>query len=280
MPPIYGSDYERMCCGCTSVLASQMVSRTASTNPITSSSYILDSACGPGIVTQEIKRLYPDARILASDLSPAMLADVERKRGQLGWKDVETKVLDVRSLEGINDETFSHVFVNLGIQIPNDPEGPVKMTREVFRVLKTGGVAILSNWADRVWPAAYEETRKEIRPSDTSKSPMAAFKNPPSGSWFMKQLEEGGFNNNVELLPVTTYTSAKDMDELVENMMLAKGMFFPDYSNNELEKAKRVLRDEFAKLRTFEKTQEGVRIGMKAWIGVAWKKGDEGETVW
>jgi len=40
-------------------LATQVLSETSP--PITAESYILNNPCGPGIVTAEIKSLYPDA---------------------------------------------------------------------------------------------------------------------------------------------------------------------------------------------------------------------------
>ncbi len=49
-----------------------------------------------------------------------------------------------------------------------------------------------------------------------------------------------------------TYTSAKNLDDLVENMMLAKGMFFEGYSEEELVRSKSILTEELQKLRTFE----------------------------
>jgi hypothetical protein len=98
------------------------------------------------------------------------------------------------------------------------------------------------------------------------------------GSWLVSILEDGGFGNNVELRPCTTYTIAKSLDELAENMMLAKGMFFAGYSEEELERARPVLKDELRKLRTYEELEGEVIISMKAWIGIGWKKGDEGEV--
>lgn len=92
------------------------------------------------------------------------------------------------------------------------------------------------------------------------------------GSWLLSVLEESGFGNNVELRPCTTSVSADGLDELVENMMLAKQMFFAGYSDEELEKAKPIFKDELHKLRTFEEVDGGVRIGMKAWIGFGWLK--------
>jgi trans-aconitate methyltransferase len=54
--------------------------------PITANSYILDNACGPGVVTREIKHLYPHAHIVAAEGSPAMLARVREVTIQTPWQ--------------------------------------------------------------------------------------------------------------------------------------------------------------------------------------------------
>lgn len=115
--------------------------------PIAPSSYILDNACGPGIVSEQIKLLHPDARIIATDLAPAMIEEVQRKIKAEGWSDVQTDVLDVRDLSSLPDETFTHVFTNLGLPVPGDPESGLKAAKEAFRVLRLGGVALFSTWA-------------------------------------------------------------------------------------------------------------------------------------
>lgn len=97
-------------------------------------------------------------------------------------------------------------------------------------------------------------------------------------SWLIRQLEEGGFGNNVEVRPCVTYTMAKSLDELTENMMLARGMFFSRFTKEEIERVKPILKEELQKLRMFEMVEEGVRIGMKAWIGIGRKSGDEDEV--
>ena len=99
------------------------------------------------------------------------------------------------------------------------------------------------------------------------------------GSWLLEQLEDGGFGNNAEVRPFATSVSATSLDELVGNMMLAAPMFFGGYSEDEISRAKPILEEELTKSRTYEELEGGaVRIGMKAWIGVGWKKGDEKEV--
>lgn len=140
----YSTTYERMTGGCTSHLAREMLN--SASPPLTSSSYILDNACGPGIVTAEIKARYPSAKVMAADLNPGMIEELLTRKTKNGWTDVQTSIEDVRFLQGIEDETFTHVLTNLGMPVPGD-ESSVSIARQMFRVLKSGGVAIASTWA-------------------------------------------------------------------------------------------------------------------------------------
>jgi hypothetical protein len=88
-------------------------------------------------------------------------------------------------------------------------------------------------------------------------------------SWLAAQLEAGGFGYSIEIRSSVTYTMAAGLDELAENMMLAKQMFFAEYNEEELVRAKSAFREELQKLRAYEGVKGGgVRIGMKAWIGI------------
>ncbi len=115
--------------------------------PITESSYILDNACGSGIVTEEVKLQHSGARIMATDLSSEMINEVKQRIQAGSWNNVETETLDVRNLSSIQDNTFTHVFTNLGLPVPGDLTSSFKVTAEIFRVLKPGGVALISTWA-------------------------------------------------------------------------------------------------------------------------------------
>ena len=291
---IQSSVYERLTSGCTRLVAHQMVQTIKSS--ITSSSYILDNACGPGIVSEQIKLVQPDARILAADLTPSMVEEVQKRIQAYNWTNVGTAVLDSRDLSSLADKTFTHVLSNFGGPIPDDSQGTLKAVKEAFRVLKVGGMLVMSTWAgerisilnvggksnitqDRVWPAAYFSTARVVRPHEEPQNGVAMDPEYMTASWLACQLEEGGFRNNVEVKPVLTYVSASSLDVLVENMMLGSRMFFAGYSDEELGKAKSLLGGAMEKTRTFERFEDGrVRVGMKAWIGVGWKKGDEGET--
>ena len=147
---LYSSNYERMSGNCTRLLATQLISTL--TPPITNTSYILDNACGPGIVSEQIKLLHPDARILATDIAPGMIDEVKHVITKNGWSNMSTAILDIRDLRILEDGKFSHVIMNLGMPVPGDPTSGPKIVQEMFRVLKIGGVAVISTWAGEEHP--------------------------------------------------------------------------------------------------------------------------------
>ncbi|RDL33705.1 Uncharacterized protein BP5553_08073 [Venustampulla echinocandica] len=275
----YSSNYERMSGNCTRLIAAEMVSTISP--PLSSTSYILDNACGTGIVSEQIKKLQPDARIMATDISVSMIDQIKSRIKSEGWVNVETDIQDVRSLSNLPDNTFTHVITNMGLPVPGESGSGVIGAKEMYRILQKDGVAVLSTWAGkshRVWLSAFYNTARAIRPDA---EPQTAMKLNPEilrGSWLLTALEEGGFGNNVELRPYVTYTSAPSLDDLIGNLMLAKGMFFGGYSDEEILRVGLIFREEVKRLRTFEVLESGVaRIGMKAWIATGWKKGYEKE---
>ncbi len=68
------SVYERLKGGCTRTFAAE-IARTIS-SLITASLYVLDNACGFGIVGEKIKLVEPNAKILVADLSPVKIEQV------------------------------------------------------------------------------------------------------------------------------------------------------------------------------------------------------------
>ena len=139
------SAYERLTSGCTRLVAQQMVKTLQP--PIIASSYVLDNACGPGIVSEQIKLVQPDAKILAADLTPSMIEEVQKRVQAFSWTNVETAILDSRDLSSLADDTFTHVLSNFGGPIPDDSQGTLKAVKEAFRVLKVGGTLVMSTWA-------------------------------------------------------------------------------------------------------------------------------------
>lgn len=157
--PAPRSNYERMSGNCTRIIATRMFSNFSP--PIDSSSYILDNACGTGIVTEEIKLRFPPAKIVATDKSASMLTEVQKKIEEDHWEGVETQTADVRDLAAFGEETFSHIVTNLGLPVPGDETGGEQALSEMYRVLKIGGVAMVSTWAGK-----YPQSHLQIRTSN------------------------------------------------------------------------------------------------------------------
>ena len=77
------------------------------------------------------------------------MADLVRgKAAENRWKSVETDVLDARDLKTLNSNTFTHVITNFGF-VPDakDLSGPLKAAKEMYRVLKPGGVTVVTTWS-------------------------------------------------------------------------------------------------------------------------------------
>ncbi|HUR43070.1 MAG TPA: class I SAM-dependent methyltransferase [Aestuariivirga sp.] len=104
---------------------------------------VLETAAGTGIVTGELaKQLAPEAKILATDLNPAMLevAAKKVKAPNVAWQQADATALSFK------DASFDAVVCQFGAMF-----FPDKVTgyREAHRVLRPGGYFIFNVW-DRI----------------------------------------------------------------------------------------------------------------------------------
>ena len=114
---------------------------------------LVDLACGGGILTAEAMKLAtarPEIvlhRNVAVDLDDNMIQYVERRIKESSWRNVETLKADQQSLS-LPDNSFSHVFSNLGIFFaPNDGAA----LSETLRILKHEGIAGFTSWKAITW---------------------------------------------------------------------------------------------------------------------------------
>ena len=98
--------------------------------------HVLDVAAGAGDQTLDIAaRVSPSGRVLATDISPGILADAARNAARAGLKNVETRVADAENL-GLEEAQFDAAICRLGLMLLPDP---ARGLREIARVLKPGG---------------------------------------------------------------------------------------------------------------------------------------------
>jgi SAM-dependent methyltransferase len=107
-------------------------------------SSVLDVACGPGTVARvAATRLGEAGRVVASDISAAMLAVAAAKPAQPGSAPIEYIERSANAL-GTADASFSAVFCQQGLQFFPDRPGALA---EMRRTLEPGGVLLTSTWA-------------------------------------------------------------------------------------------------------------------------------------
>jgi len=114
--------------------------------PLESGSTIVDLGTGPGILSIELHKLLPQAKIIGIDLSSDMLETARRNADETGMSNYETRL---GRAEEIPVESNS---VNLVVTQSSfhEWEDPQKGLSEIFRVLKPSGNLILKDY-NRAW---------------------------------------------------------------------------------------------------------------------------------
>ncbi|RYC56311.1 hypothetical protein CHU98_g9902 [Xylaria longipes] len=152
-----GSMYEKLV-GETSTRLSAAALSYLPLSTYTSTSRILDSACGPGIVSKLLLSpspeyisvpnlpINPPPQVTGVDLSEPMIEQYKANASALGWTTTEAYVQDSQDLTKFPDAAFDAVVMGLGIFTLSDAVAGV---REMHRVLRPGGHAVVTTWKTR-----------------------------------------------------------------------------------------------------------------------------------
>ncbi|HMB70351.1 MAG TPA: methyltransferase domain-containing protein [bacterium] len=108
--------------------------------------HVLDVACGSGLVTfPAADRVGPGGRVLGTDLSDEMVRRSSGEASRRGLAHVSFERMDAEEL-GVADASFDAVLCALGLMYVPDP---VTACREMARVLRPGGRAVVAVWGER-----------------------------------------------------------------------------------------------------------------------------------
>jgi len=109
--------------------------------PVDASSEIVDIATGPGTLT--LLAAGAARRVTAVDFSRGMIAQLEAKAAALGLTNIETGVMNAEAL-ALEDARFDAAYCLFAYMFFPDR---AKAFRELHRVVKPGGRAIIATWS-------------------------------------------------------------------------------------------------------------------------------------
>ncbi|KAI4860912.1 S-adenosyl-L-methionine-dependent methyltransferase [Hypoxylon rubiginosum] len=273
---LHASAYEKGAGATSSRLAAAALARLP-LSAYTSSSHILDSAAGPGIVTKLLLSpspsdvlvpglpISPTPRVTGIDIAPAMVDSFMANKAALGWTTADAFVQDSGDLSRFSDAEFDAVITNLGIFALRDP---VAGAAEMYRVLKPGGYVAVTTWKVRRAAEVLQGAVDAIRPNSGLK-PMDMPVEWTTKEKLVRVMGEGGFSiSQVEVSQTSPNWECGSAEEVVKALSspMWTAKVWEGWSTGEIgrwgDEIRKQLRDQERQTGTLE---------MSAWIYVARK---------
>jgi len=173
---------------------------------------VIDVAAGPGTLAFELAPRV--AAVDAVDFSPAMLAELERKRQALGFGNVRALHADGQALP-LPEQRYEAAFSMFGLMFfPDRNRG----FAELHRVLKPGGVAVVSSWAPVAESPLMQLMFGALRAADPKRAaPQTNWLSLENPDVFRAELTAAGFRD-VAIEPLSQSLHVPDADALWEEM--------------------------------------------------------------
>ncbi|KAH0598927.1 hypothetical protein MHUMG1_03040 [Metarhizium humberi] len=212
-------------------LLKQMGMSRARTDPV----QFLDSACGTGVVTQEVqgmlaREVLDKSTFICADSSRVLVDVVAGRIQDEAWVNTQAEVLDARDT-GLEESSLSHVAVALGLHLIPEPD---KVLKDCWRILKDGGVFGATTFprgnASKFWIPDMRAAFASL-PFDAPFPEELPMQTHDSGRWYdcewiRRHLEEEGFGD-VQV----TVTSGRYHVENAAEFVRFFGMMIPFIMN-------------------------------------------------
>ncbi|KAI1149989.1 S-adenosyl-L-methionine-dependent methyltransferase [Nemania diffusa] len=246
----------------------------------TSTTRILDSACGPGIVSKLLLSpspayvsvpglpISPPPQVTGIDLSEGMIERYQANARALGWTTAEAHVQDSQDLaRRFPSASLDAVVMGLGIFALGDA---VAGAGEMHRVLRPGGHALVTTWKTRRPQEILSRAAERIRPGGEGGSAMELDPRWLTSAHLAAVMVAGGFRAEgmqlYESSPGWRFRSLGDMLEALSSPMWT-AQFCRGWSEEESAR----WTDEVARQLT-EEEKVGCALEMVAHICVAQKE--------
>ncbi len=165
--------------------------------PINKSASVIDVACGTGILTCMMANQVHNVH--AVDFSTEMLSDLRSRLTKREIHNVELTYADGQNLP-FKDNSFDDAFSLFGLMFFPDR---IKGFKEIYRVLKPNGIAVVSSWSSIEKSTLMQVTSKAIKAAlPSAPSPRANSSTLENPELFKNEMEAAGFHS-VEIIEVT-----------------------------------------------------------------------------
>lgn len=175
--------------------------------PADKSASVLDVACGTGILTCMVAGLVNNVHAL--DFSTDMLVDLRNRLTRREIQNVEITQGDGQNLP-FKDNSFDDAFSLFGLMFFPDR---LKGFKELYRILKPNGHAIVSSWAPIEKSTLMLATKEAIKSAlPDAPSPRANSNTLENPELFKSEMEAAGFQS------VVIHEVTLDLPEITPNM--------------------------------------------------------------
>ncbi|KAI1846256.1 hypothetical protein JX265_010632 [Neoarthrinium moseri] len=275
----HAAAYEKFAGSTSSKLAAAALARLP-LSTYSADSHILDSACGPGIVTKLLLGPSPPyinvpglplkspPRVTGIDYAPAMVEQFVARTKAMGLTTTSAFVHDAGDLSCFPDASFDAVVMNLGIFVLPDP---VHAAAEMLRVLKPGGHVAVTTWKHAGGHVLLQKVVDAIRPGKQERAVVL------DSEWKTKEklssvMKAGGFGaDDMEIWAEDVGWTADSLEDVVEFMSSSMWTqrIWKDWSEEEKARWGSEMVNQMS-----EEERESHSISMVGWVYVC-KKGVE-----